>query len=104
MNGMILFFRLPVILLLVASCSAGELFSQTDSPKEPDMASRRLRLSYVDPARCVEVLKLFGFEVGTTGVPIDRSKLPVVVLLPETKFHETIPSHDAVFPHTETAS
>ncbi len=29
MNGMILFFRQPVIWLLAASCPAGELFSQT---------------------------------------------------------------------------
>ncbi|SVE32079.1 uncharacterized protein METZ01_LOCUS484933, partial [marine metagenome] len=55
------------------------------------MISRRLRLSYADPVRCVQLLKLYGFTIGSSDTPVDRAKLPVVVLLPETKFHTTIP-------------
>ena len=66
------------------------------------MVSSRLRLSYADPIRCVQLLKLYGVQIGSTDAPIDRSKLPVVVLLPETKYHTTIPDKPKDFPHTET--
>ena len=33
---------------------------------------------------------------------VDQTKLPVVVPMPETKFHETIPDHTKAFPKTET--
>jgi len=80
----------------------GELFSQDEPTPEPEMTSRRLRLSYVDPSRCTQLLKLYGFTVGALDAPVDRSQLPVVVLLPETSFHETIPAHADPFPRTET--
>ncbi|MFP6901200.1 MAG: hypothetical protein VCA36_09670 [Opitutales bacterium] len=79
-----------------------ELWAQEVPSPEQDMMSRRLRLSYVDPVRCVQMLKLFGFEIGSADAPVDRSKLPVVVLLPETKYHTTIPDQPNAFPHTET--
>ena len=68
----------------------------------PEMVSKRLRLSYVDPLRCSQLLKLYGITVGSTSAPVDPKKLPVVVALPETKFHETIPDHEKAFPRTET--
>ena len=70
--------------------------------EEIEIASERLRLSYVDPLRCVELLKLYGVNVGSPSLAVDRTKLPVVVPMPETKFHETIPDHTKVFPKTET--
>ena len=36
------------------------------------------------------------------SLEVDRSNLPVVVPMPETKFHETIPDHAKAFPKTET--
>jgi general secretion pathway protein D len=67
-----------------------------------EVASERLRLSYVDPVRCIELLKLYGVSVGSLSQEVDRSNLPVVVPMPETKFHETIPDHAKAFPNTET--
>ena len=40
--------------------------------------------------------------MGSLSKEADRSNLPVVVPMPETKFHETIPDHAKAFPKTET--
>ena len=68
---------------------------------EPTMSSERIRLSYVDPARCTQLLQLYGVTIGKPTEAVDPKKLPVVVPLPTTKFHETIPDHEKVFPQTE---
>ena len=65
------------------------------------MSSERIRLSYVDPARCTQLLQLYGVTIGKPTEAVDPKKLPVVVPLPTTKFHETIPDHEKVFPQTE---
>lgn len=67
-----------------------------------EVASERIRLSYVDPLRCIDLLRLYGVNVGSQSQAVDQNKLPVVVLMPETKFHETVPDHTKVFPKTET--
>ena len=69
---------------------------------EIELQSERIRLSYVDPVRCAQLLNFYGVNIGDPKKPIDRSKLPVVVTVPETAFHETIPDHEKVFPQTET--
>ena len=91
-----------VLLLTCGSIISYHSFSQEVSYPEVDMVSDRIRLSYVNPSRCIQLLQLYGVRVDTALGPIDRSKLPVVVALPETKFHETIPDHEKVFPQTET--
>lgn len=91
-----------VLLLTCGSIISYHSFSQEGSYPEVDMVSDRIRLSYVNPSRCIQLLQLYGVRVDTALGPIDRSKLPVVVALPETKFHETIPDHEKVFPQTET--
>ena len=68
---------------------------------EPEMMSERIRLSYVDPARCTQLLQLYGVTIGSPSAAVDPKKLPVVVPLPPTKFHETVPDHEKVFPQTE---
>lgn len=77
------------------------IYGQDPEP-EIEMVSERVRLSYVDPIRCVELLKLYGVSIGSPTQAVDRTKLPVVVPMPETKFHETIPDHTKAFPKTET--
>ena len=91
-----------ILLLTYGSILSQHSFSQEGSYPEVDMVSDRIRLSYVNPSRCIQLLKLYGVRVDTALGPIDRSKLPIVVALPETKFHETIPDHEKVFPQTET--
>ena len=66
------------------------------------MKSERIRLSYVDPSRCAQLLNFYGINIGDPKKPIDPTQLPVVVAVPETVFHETIPDHEKVFPQTET--
>ena len=66
------------------------------------MKSERIRLSYVDPSRCAQLLNFYGVTIGDPKKPIDPTQLPVVVAVPETAFHETIPDHEKVFPQTET--
>ena len=97
-------FTVPVYLIICCFMCLDltiELEAQGQN-EEIDIASERLRLSYVDPVRCIELLKLYGVSVGSPSHEVDRTKLPVVVPMPETKFHETIPDHAKAFPKTET--
>lgn len=90
-----------VIALALSTC--GTAFAQKTADDDPiEMVSRRLRLSYVDPTRCTQLLKLYGITVGSVTAAVDPKKLPVVVALPETKFHETVPAPSGTFPRTET--
>ena len=73
-----------------------------ENDERVEVASERIRLSYVDPLRCIDLLKLYGVNVGSPSQAVDQNKLPVVVPMPETKFHETVPDHTKVFPKTET--
>jgi general secretion pathway protein D len=97
-------FTVPVYLIICCFMCLDltiELEAQRKN-EDIEIASERLRLSYVDPIRCIELLKLYGVSVGSPSQEVDRSKLPVVVPMPETKFHETIPDHAKAFPKTET--
>ena len=85
-----------VFLLSITSLVADE------NTENMEIVSERIRLSYVDPARCIELLKLYGVEIGNSNQAVNKAKLPVVVSMPETKYHETIPDHTKVFPKTET--
>ena len=66
------------------------------------VASKRITLSYIDPIRATQLLALHGYTVGKLEAPIDPAKLPVVIALPGTAFHETVPKAEDTFPHTET--
>ena len=74
---------------------------EVEEPPTPEAVSERIRLSYVDPARCTQLLQLYGVTIGSPSAAVDPKKLPVVVPLPPTKFHETVPDHEKVFPQTE---
>jgi general secretion pathway protein D len=93
-------FNLLVCFFICLDLTVGLEAQEGDD--EIEVASERLRLSYVDPIRCIELLKLYGVSVGSLSQEVDRSNLPVVVPMPETKFHETIPDHAKAFPKTET--
>jgi general secretion pathway protein D len=93
-------FNLLVCFFICLDLTVGLEAQEGDD--EIEVASERLRLSYVDPVRCIELLKLYGVSVGSLSQEVDRSNLPVVVPMPETKFHETIPDHAKAFPNTET--
>ena len=74
---------------------------EVEEPPTPEAVSERIRLSYADPARCTQLLQLYGVTIGSPSAAVDPKKLPVVVPLPPTKFHETVPDHEKVFPQTE---
>ncbi|MDA8990441.1 hypothetical protein N9H45_02785 [Opitutales bacterium] len=83
-------------------CLSSKTLDAQKENEEIVISSERLRLSYVDPGRCIELLKLYGVSIGNSNQAVDPKKLPVVVSMPETKYHETIPDHTKVFPKTET--
>ena len=91
-----------IICFCVINLAITGLVRSQDEPveeaAEPTMSSERIRLSYVDPARCTQLLQLYGVTIGKPTEAVDPKKLPVVVPLPTTKFHETIPDHEKVFP------
>ena len=94
-----------IICFCVINLAITGLIRSQEKPEEeeaePSMSSERIRLSYVDPARCTQLLQLYGVTIGKPTEAVDPKKLPVVVPLPTTKFHETIPDHEKVFPQTE---
>ena len=69
---------------------------------EVKVVSKRVTLSYIDPVRAGQMLSLHGFVVGKPEEKIDKTKLPVIVPLPSTTFHEAIPKVGEKFPLTET--
>ena len=93
----ILFFNFYCILI-----DLGGQKSEVQSSPQIEMVSERIRLSYVDPIRCSQLLNFYGVTIGDPQKPIDQNQSPVVVIIPETNFHETIPDHEKVFPQTET--
>jgi len=66
------------------------------------VVSKRITLSYIDPTRATQLLALHGYTIGKAEEPVDHTKLPVVISLPGTTFHETIPKPEDKFPQTET--
>lgn len=94
-------------LLMVGLC-LGALFTtpsqslaQAGGNVIDQIATQRLRLSYTDPQRCLDVLKIYGISTGITGNAIKKEQLPVVVAIPSTTEHNTIPNTDKSFPLTD---
>jgi general secretion pathway protein D len=69
---------------------------------DPILTSKRIRLSYIDPQRCLQILSIYGVKIGSAGKAADLKALPIVHALPSTKFHETLPKQETTFPQTET--
>lgn len=98
--------NLPVLktfgTFVILTLFSGWSLQAQESENSIEMVSERIRLSYVDPARCIELLKLYGVSIGSPNQAVNEKNLPVVVPMPETKYHETIPDHTKIFPQTET--
>ena len=93
------------ILACLALLFPANAYGQEDPAQaeaEPILTSKRIRLSYIDPTRCMTILSLYGVRVGSAGKPADLKSLPVVHALPSTKHHDTLPKQDTTFPQTET--
>ena len=76
--------------------------SQLTAGDRVKVASRRVALSYIDPLRATQMLALHGYTIGKPDAVIDPAALPVVIALPGTTFHETVPKVEEKFPQTET--
>ncbi len=72
------------------------------STNEVKVISKRVSLSYIDPIRAGQLLALHGFTVGKPEEKMDKAKMPIIVPLPSTTFHEAIPKDGEKFPLTET--
>ena len=98
--------KICILILTIFAFSLHGQVEKTSSSasvnEQPGMVSERIRLSYVDPARCSQLLNFYGVNIGDPKKPIDKNKLPIIVAIPQTTFHETVPDHEKVFPQTET--
>ena len=68
-----------------------QLAGLPDGTKSVKVVSKRIALSYIDPARATQLLALHGFTIGKVDAPIDRSGLPVVVALVGSANVNTVP-------------
>ena len=66
------------------------------------IVSKRVPLSYIDSIRAGQLLALHGFNVGKIEETVNVTKLPLIVPLPGTANHESIPKNGEKFPPTET--
>ena len=98
-------------ILLIAACLAlffqANAYGQEDPDKveaEPILTSKRIRLSYIDPTRCMSILSLYGVRVGSAGKPADLKSLPVTYasLPPNTTIH--YPSRTPPFPNRDRSN
>ena len=55
--------------------------------KASDLATKKIHLSYVEAARCLQVLKSFGITVIAANAAVDTKNLPVVMPMPPTAQH-----------------
>ena len=85
--------------LLLAGSLAFGLATQT--ARAGELASRRIRLSYTDPSRCIEMLQLYGVVVGKAGEAVDTASLPAVVAQPSTAQHDILPGIGKTFKQTD---
>lgn len=67
-----------------------------------DLTTRRIRLSYIDPARCLQMLNTYGVTTATAGKAVDPKALPVVLPVPGTKQYDLPVGASKNFPMTET--
>ena len=79
----------------------GEL-AALKTTNELKVVSKRITLGYIDPTRATQLLALHGYTIGKVEEAVDHAKLPVIISLPGTAFHETIPKPEEKFPQTET--
>jgi len=85
---------------LLAGCLA--LGALPQNAQGGEMVSRRIRLSYTAPDRCIQMLQLYGFEIGQAGKPVNEKNLPTVVLQSSTKEHEILPKIGTTFKPTDS--
>lgn len=85
---------------LIALCLLFGLAPQ--AARAGEMVSRRVRLSYVDPARCIQMLQLYGIAVGQAGKPVNAKALPTVVAQPSSGAHNMLPQIGGNFPATDS--
>lgn len=90
--------RLLLTGVLVLSGSA----SAQQSLAIHDLDSKRIRLSHIDPARCIEILQIYGFHIGQPGQAVDPQQLPVVIPLPGTLLYNTVGGPGTDLPMTES--
>ncbi|MGF1450490.1 MAG: type II secretion system protein GspD [Opitutales bacterium] len=70
----------------------GDGAPETETPEIPlyELPSKRIRLSYINPNRCLQLLKMFGFNVGKPGEAVKRQDLPMIIALPPTESYDTV--------------
>jgi len=74
------------------------------SPKalSTTIATERISLSHTDPKRCLDMLKVFGYQTCEPGSPVNVDSLPCVIIMPSTTGHDLPDEKKKNFPQTDT--
>lgn len=94
-NGSAIFLLAGILILPLPAIAQ-------DAPSIDALGSKRIRLSHIDPNRCIKILQVYGFHIGKTGKAIDPAQLPVIIPLPSTALHKTVGNPGTDLPLTES--
>ena len=89
-------------ILLTGSILLPVAGSAQQTPAIEDLDSKRIRLSHIDPERCIQILKIYGYHIGEPGQVVDPQKLPVIFPLPGTQSYDTVGKPGDNLPLTES--
>ncbi|MFP4166632.1 MAG: ABC transporter transmembrane domain-containing protein [Opitutales bacterium] len=82
--------------------SAGDAAPSEEKVPLYELNSKRIRLSHTSAERCLKMLDIYGINTGSPGNRIERGKLPLVIKVPPTDFHNTIAGMKENFPMTDS--
>ena len=80
---------LPRVIALLANARTS-LQQQYANTRINDLATYKLKLSYIDPIRCLQILQSMGYTIAQPGKPIDPKSLPAIMALPPTAAHKLV--------------
>lgn len=91
-----------LLLILLSAICLPSVQAEDNQLTMGKMGSKRIRLSHIDPNRCIQILQLYGVNIGKPGQPVQTEELPVIVPLPGTALHQTVGAPGANLPLTES--
>ncbi len=70
-------------------------------PLPPTIVADHVILSHTDPKRCLDMLRVFGYQTTEPGKPLDPGSLPCVMVMPASAAQD-LPDAKKPFPQTDT--
>lgn len=78
------------------------LNTELSSATVDQLKTYKVRLSFVETQRCLDMLKVFGYTVNKPGEAVNPKKLPVIVPMPQGNSTNLPPGKDKDFPLTDS--